>query len=233
MRVGIISDLHAPFVHPMYFKFIQDTFEAWDIDTVHFIGDILDHHALSFHEHNPNGMSAETEAEAAKEDVQVWYRAFPKAKVNIGNHDQRPDRVAKKWGIPDRYLKGYKELWDTPGWDWQFEHTIDGVLYEHGTGTSGKDGTINRAIQKRTSLVMGHCHSFAGVKFHANDKDRIFGMNVGCGIDHTAYAMEYGKTFPSRGVLGCGIVIDGQLPVFEPMPCGSKERYKKPKKRKR
>jgi len=228
MRIGIISDLHEPFTHPMYSRFVQDIFEAWSIDKFHFIGDILDNHALSFWEHHRDVLSAEAEAEIAEKAVHRWYKLFPKATVDIGNHDARPDRVASKAGLPSRYMKDYKELWNTPGWDWQFSHRFDDVLYEHGTGTSGKDGAINRAIQKRTSLVMGHCHAFAGIKFHANDTSRIFGMNVGCGVDHSTYAVEYGKNYVTRGVLGCAVVIDG-TPYFEPMPCGPKEKYRKRK----
>lgn len=225
MRVGIVGDLHAPFVHPMYLRFVQDTFRAWRVDRVHFVGDVVDNHAISFWEHDPNGMSAEDEAAAARKIVRKWHRTFGKATVCIGNHDERHYRVARKHGMPDRYLHSYATVWDTPGWDWRFEHFLDGVLYEHGTGTSGKDAALNLAIQKRTSVTIGHIHSYAGVKYHANPTSVIFGLNAGCGIDCRAYAFEYGKSFPVRPVLGCGIVIDGIYAVFHPMPCGRGEKY--------
>lgn len=225
MRLGIIGDIHEPFCHPMYQRFIQDTFEAWGVTKTHFIGDIVDGHALGFWDHNPNGMSAGNEHEKAYEGVQSWYNLFPNSTVSIGNHDERHFRVARKAGIPDNYVKGYKIVWGTPKWDWQLSHKYDDTLLEHGTGTSGKDGAINRAIEKRCNLIIGHIHSYAGVKFHTSDYSRIFGMNVGCGIDIDGYAFDYGKPFAIRPVLGCGILIDNVYPYFEIMPCGPGEKY--------
>lgn len=230
MVVGIIGDTHLPFCHPAYLRFCRDTFRRHNVKQVVHIGDVVDAHALSFHEHNPNGQSAEDEASRAARELVKWKRAFPDLKVCIGNHDERHFRTARKAGMPDRYLRSYADVWDTPGWKWDFSHRIDGVLYEHGTGTTGKDAAMNRATQKRTSLVMGHVHAFAGVKYHSNEFDRIFGLNVGCGIDCRAYAFDYGKAFPIRPVLGCGIVRDGTEAVFVPMPCGPKEKYHRGKK---
>lgn len=225
MRIGIVGDLHAPFVHPMYLRFCQDIFEAWQVDRVHFVGDIVDLHALSFWDHDPNGLSAEDEAVASVESVGQWYRTFPRATVCIGNHDERHYRVARKHGLPDRYLRSYADVWRTPRWNWRFEHEMDGVLFEHGTGTSGKDAALNLAVQKRTSVVIGHVHSYGGVKWHANPFDVIFGLNAGCGIDCKAYVFAYGKSFPIRPVLGCGVVIDGREAYFEPMACSRGAKY--------
>ena len=105
------------------------------------------------------------------------------------------------------------------------EHDLDGVLYEHGTGSSGKDAAFNRAVAQRCSVVMGHIHSFAGVKYHANPFSRIFGLNVGCGLDIRLYAFEYAKMTVHRPVLGCGIVVDGDVGLFVPMPCSKGEKY--------
>ena len=230
MRIGIVGDLHLPFVHPMYLRFVLDTFDEWGVEKVHFIGDIVDLHALGFWEHDPNGMGAERETEAAIEQLEEWKESFPKATVSIGNHDERHYRKARNAGIPDRYLRGYKEIWGTPKWDWQFYHQFEGVLYEHGTGSSGKDAAMNRANSKRTSLVMGHTHSNGGVKYSASEKDRILALNVGCGIDCDAYAFAYGKHFPSRPTLGCGVVVDGICGYFEVMPCGKRETYHRSRK---
>ena len=233
MRVGVIGDTHFPFVHPMYLAFVQDTFEQWDVKKVVHIGDVVDAHAISFHEHDPDGRSAEDEAALAAVAVDAWYKAFPQALTCIGNHDQRHYRLAKRHGLPGRFLRGYADVWRTPGWKWDFSHHLDGVLYEHGTGTSGKDAAINRAVQKRSRLVIGHVHSYAGVKFHANEFDRIFGLNVGCGIDCRAYAFDYGAAFPIRPVLGCGIVLDGEYAYFEPMDCGTKGKYHRSRAKKK
>lgn len=224
--VGTVGDLHAPFTHPKYRRFCADVFEAWGVTQVMFIGDVVDHHRLSFHQQDPSSHSADIEADLAVKEIKAWYDMFPKAKVCIGNHDERHYRVARSVGMPDRYVRSYADLWRTPGWDWQMQHEIDGVLYEHGTGSSGRDAAFIRARDKRRSLVMGHVHTGGGVKFHANERSRIFGMNVGCGIDIDAYSFAYGRPFPTRPTLGCGIVIDGTFPYFEPMPC-EQPRYKR------
>jgi hypothetical protein len=229
MIVGIWGDLHAPFIHPGYLAFCRDTFDRFKVKRYVGIGDIVDSHALGFYDHDPNGKSAEDEAAAAAVTVAAWYAAFPNAKICIGNHDARHYRVAMKAGLPDRYLLSYAKVWRTPRWDWQLEHAIDGVLYEHGTGSSGKDAAFNRAVGQRCSVVIGHVHSFAGVKYHANPFSRIFGLNVGCGIDIGAYAFEYGKMFPVRPILGCGIVMDGDHAFFVPMPMGHGEKYHRSK----
>ena len=72
------------------------------------------------------------------------------------------------------------------------------------------------------SVVMGHVHSVAGVKFGAGPLERWFGMDVGCLIDRKAWQFAYGKHMPKKPILGCGVVIDG-TPYYEPMPL---EEYK-------
>ena len=225
-KVGIVGDLHQPFTHPGYLRFCQDVFESWGVDKVVIIGDVVDQHRLSFHDQDPSGHSAEMEAEKAYEGVQKWYVAFPKAMVCIGNHDERHYRVARKSGMPDRYIRTYADLWGTKTWDWKMSHEIDGVLYEHGTGSSGRDAAFLRAKDKRRSIVMGHVHTGLGVKWHTNENSRIFGLNVGCGIDCKSYAFAYGRPFPTRPTLGCGIVIDGTFAYAEPMPLEA-TRYKR------
>ena len=84
------------------------------------------------------------------------------------------------------------------GWKWAYNHEIDNVMYIHGTGSSGAQGAINRARDNRQSTVIGHIHSFGGVSYSASDRDIIFGMNVGCGIDVRSYAMAYGKVYAKK-----------------------------------
>ena len=231
MRTLIIGDVRLPFEHAGYLQFCLDIYDSWNCDTVVFIGDIVDAHALSFWDHDPNGMSAEEEAVQALERLVEWKRAFRIAKVCIGNHDERHYRKAKKAGIPDRYLKTYNEIYSTPQCDWDIDHRVDGVLYTHGTGCSGKDAAINLAIQKRSSVAIGHTHCWGGVKYHSNDESRVFGMNVGCGIDSSRYAFAYGAHMPTRPTLGAGVVVDGKEAYFEPMGINKGEAYHRRNKR--
>lgn len=223
--VGAIGDTHIPHVHPLYMEFCLETFDREGVDRTVHIGDVCDFHAISFHEHDPDGDSAGAEALAAFPVVQEWYSAFPRAKVCIGNHDERIARAAKKIGLSRLFIKDLSDVWKTKKWDWDTHFIIDGVLYVHGTGSSGKDAAINLAIQRRMSAVQGHTHIFAGVKFHANDNSIIFGMNTGCGIDRRSWAFNYGRDFVNKPVLGCGVVKHGAQPIFFPMPCAAGERF--------
>lgn len=227
--IGIVGDLHLPFTHEKYLQFCVDIFNAWEVDRVIFIGDVVDQHALGFWEHDPDGFSAGDEAAAAVDMLKAWKREFSQGDelVCIGNHDDRHYRVARKIGLPRRYLKGYADVFNTPDWSWVFKHKQDGVLYIHGTGASGKYAAINQAIERRTSVVMGHTHYNAGALYHTNEDDRIFGLQVGCGIDCSAYAFHYGKDYTKRPVLGCGVVIDGKTAIFEPMLISRGETYSK------
>jgi predicted phosphodiesterase len=227
MRVGVIPDLHLPFEHPLFLEFCLDSFSSWRVDTIHFTGDIVDAHALSFHDREMDAHGAEQEAAMAEQAMLKWKKAFPEATVSIGNHDRRHYNRAKKYGIPTRYMRTYEDIWKTPSWSWDLAHEMDGVLYEHGECTSGKNAAYNRALLKRQSIVIGHIHTFAGVTWHMSDKDRIFGMNAGCGININEYAFEYAKQYVNRPCLGCGVVLDGEYAYWEPMPCGVKEAYHK------
>lgn len=224
MRIGIIGDAHEPYTHPMYRRFCLDTFSKFRVNHHLFIGDVTDNSALSFHEHDPNLHSANDEADKAWAGVAKWRRAIPVADVCIGNHDELIFRKARAAGIADRFVRDYANVWETPDWNWQFEFEYDGALFVHGTGNSGKDAAINLAIQRRKSTAIGHLHSWAGCKFHANNDSLIWGLNVGSGVDPKALAFAYGKFFAVRPVLSCAVVLDG-WPCLVPMPCGRGEKY--------
>ena len=102
-------------------------------------------------------------------------------------------------------------------WEIKEEYIIDDVLYKHGLNCGGKDGALNAAINEQISTVIGHYHSFGGVKYIANKRNLIFGMNTGCGIDVSAYAFAYGKHSKFRPTLGCGIVVNSSKAFFVPM----------------
>jgi len=224
MRVLVIGDLHEPVSHPAYLQFCKDLYKKWKCNRVVFIGDIVDWHAISSWVKEPNCPGPKDEYKLAKPKVQKWYKTFPKAKVCIGNHDERPERLAKSVSIPANFLKNYNVLWGTDGWQWDYEFIIDGVYYFHGTGQGGIHPAWNVASKMLMSVVMGHCHSKAGVKWRVNPYQRIFSMDVGCGIDVKAWQFVYGKHCKDRPVLSAGIVING-IPYHEIMPISKKEKY--------
>jgi hypothetical protein len=152
--------------------------------------------------------------------IKDWIIAFPNALVCSGNHDLRLHRMASKADIPTYCMKDISEIFGLPDtWEWADEHFIDGVKYTHGLDCKlGSNGHYASTTKHRCSVVYGHAHSFAGVVYSATKKDLLFGFNAGWLGDENHMAIRYAKHFPNRGVVGCGIVIDGTLPVFFPMP---------------
>jgi len=225
-RVLVIGDIHAPVAHSGYLAFCQDLHEEWDCNRVVLIGDVVDHHAISFHARNPNCPGPNDEYTLTRECIQYWNRAFPRADVLIGNHDERVLRLAESVNIPAVYIRDFADIWGTTHWKWRYEHIIDGVYYFHGTGQGGIHPAWNVAGKMLMPVVMGHCHSRAGVKWRANPLQRIFSVDVGCGIDVDAYQFAYGKHIKERPILSAAVILDG-VPYHEIMPCGGKEKYHK------
>lgn len=228
-RILAIGDPHLPAEHPKYRQFCKDIYKKYRCNMAVIIGDAVDQQAISFHQKNPRAASPADEYKVTLVAIQKWYRDFPKAKVCIGNHDNRIHRIAESAGIPQDFVKGFKELWKTPNWEWEFEYIIDDVYYTHGHGARGVHPAWTLSGKMLMSVVIGHCHSRAGVKWRVNPQKRIFAMDVGCGVDRNTIAMEYGRFYTEKPILSCGVVLDG-IPHHIIMPCGPGEKYHRSKK---
>jgi hypothetical protein len=66
------------------------------------------------------------------------------------------------------------------------------------------------------STVQGHLHTQCYVQWFVGQNFKIFGMQVGCGIDNDAYAMGYAKR-GKKPAIGCGVVIGGHTAINELM----------------
>jgi len=223
-RVLVIGDVHEPATHPAYRAFCSDLRTAWQTDKTVFIGDVVDHHCISFHQKDVDADGVSREADIASAGIAKWYKEFPRAKVMIGNHDERVIRLAASVNIPSRFVKEYSKVWNTPKWKWTRETTIDKVRYFHGTGLTGKMPALNAAVQTMTSTVIGHCHSVAGIKWACAPDRRVFGMDTGCGVDIQHPAMNYGRNQIKKPILSAGVVIDG-VPYHEIMQMARGEAY--------
>ena len=207
-NVLVIGDLHEPFCLDNYLEHCVETYNKYKCDEVVFIGDIIDNHASSYHETDPDGHSAGQELKMAIQRIKQWYQAFPKATVIIGNHDRLIMRKAYSSGLSKMWIKDYAEVLGTPGWNFTESIEIDDVLYIHGEGGTARD-RVRRDLQ---SIVQGHLHSQAYIDWCVGAKFKLFGMQVGCGIDHKSYAMAYGKEGP-KPAIACGVVLQGEVPI--------------------
>ena len=202
-NVLVIGDLHEPFCLDGYRVFCKEQQIKYRCGTVVFIGDVIDNHYSSYHETDTVAQGADEELELAKRKLAKWYKSFPNADVIIGNHDRLAFRKARTAGISSKWVRGYSEVLNTPGWNFVEEIDINGVMYAHGEG-----GTARKKIRdEHQSYVQGHLHSQAYVEWSVGNKFRTFGMQVGCGVDRASYAMAYGKAF-KKPVISCGVVLN-------------------------
>lgn len=220
--VGVIGDLHIPFVHPNYLAFLQDTFKKFKVTRVVSIGDVFDHYSYSRFVKKPIAMTARQEKELAIEQIKPYVKAFPKLDLCLGNHDTRLIERVEEFGIDDEIIKDFKDIYHLPkGWTIYDEYEnyliIDEVLYIHGSAYGGKDGAKQAALNEQMSVAMGHAHGFAGLFPVANKRKLMFGLNAGCGIDPGAYSFAYNKKDKFRPLLGCGIVFSSSYAIWVPM----------------
>jgi hypothetical protein len=173
-----------------------------------FIGDVIDNHYSSYHETNADGMGGGDELDLAIDRIARWYRAFPKADVTIGNHDRIIARKAQTSSIPKRWVRDYSEVLNTPNWNFIERVVIDDVQYIHGEGGTAR----TKSKGDMMSTVQGHLHTQCYTEWSVGAKFKVFGTQVGCGIDHDKYAFAYAKA-GKKPAIGCAVVIGGHTVI--------------------
>jgi predicted MPP superfamily phosphohydrolase len=204
-RVLCIGDLHEPFCLDGYLEFCIKTYAENNCNRVVFIGDLVDNHYSSYHETDSDALGGLDELEYAIKKLSKWYKAFPDADVTLGNHDRIIIRKAQTSNIPSKWIKEFKDVLETPNWRFVTDVYIDGVRYVHGDKSSAAKTAAKRDM---VSTVSGHFHTQMYVEWFFGKYAALFGMQVGCGIDSSSYAMGYmqgGK----KEAIGVGIVIGG------------------------
>lgn len=121
-------------------------------------------------------------------------------------------------------MRPMEDLFGMPeGWKVEDQIEIDGVQYHHGETAGGVNGFRKDCEKRMRCTVTGHNHSNAGISATATDQELVWGMAVGCGVDHKHMAFAYGKHFANKPIIACGVVIDGE-PHVEYMNLGKKVR---------
>ena len=62
------------------------------------------------------------------------------------------------------------------------------------------------------SIVQGHLHTQAYTEYTVGRRFKIFGTQVGCGIDFDSYAMAYAKA-GKKPAVGVAIILGGHTPI--------------------
>lgn len=207
-NVLFVGDLHLPFSKEGYLEFCIEQYKKFNCGTVIFAGDLLDNHAQSFHNTDPDGLSAKDELTLAVKELRKWYKAFPQATVLLGNHDRIVARKLTSCGLSQRWMKPLEEVLEVPNWNFVEQVIHNNILYVHGEGGTA----TKKAQQEMISVCQGHLHSEGYVQFLNGGKN--FAMQVGCGIDFDTYAFAYAQR-GKKPVISCGVILD-QSPILIP-----------------
>ena len=214
-NILVIGDLHEPFCLDEYLDFCIEQYNKFSCNQVVFIGDIIDSHGFSYHEPDPDGLSAGNELKYAIKRIARWYNVFNNKTVpngidvTIGNHDRMAARKSMSGGIPSAWIRSYNEVLNTPDWNWLENVIYDNVLYEHGEGGQA----LTKAKNNMMSSVCGHTHTSAYVQWLVGKRFRVFACQSGCGVNNKSYAAAYAKNFKKQAI-GCAVVLNnGTLPI--------------------
>ena len=206
-RILVIGDIHAPFELDGYLEFCQETYSKYLCNQVIYIGDVIDNHYTSYHETSSDAKGGADELEYAIRAVKRWSDAFPVADVLIGNHDRLVMRKAQTSDIPSAWIKSYNEVLGT-NWNWTERIVYDNVQFIHGEGGTASTKSKNDMM----STVQGHIHTQCYTMWSVGRNFKVFGMQVGCGVDGNSYAAAYAKHFKKQAI-GCGVVLGGHTAI--------------------
>ena len=218
-RILFISDMHIPYHHAGLLPFLAGLKLKYKPTRVICLGDELDKHAMSFHDSDPDLLSAGDELRRSLPVIAELYKLFPDMDVIESNHGSMVHRKAKHHGVPRAYIRSYNEVLGVgPGWKWHEDLTIelpDGqqVYIHHGKSADA----VKTSQAMGMSHVCGHYHESFGIKYWANPNGRYFAVNAGCLIDDKSYAFSYNNVNLKRPFIGTALIIDG-VPVLEAMP---------------
>jgi len=216
-NILIIGDTHLPATKEYYLEFLIATMSRFNCKEIIHIGDLVDFHSISYHEHDPDYHSVSNELKLVRYQLKRWINTFPNMKICIGNHDLLIYRKAKTHGLSKEFFKSMNQILDVPDtWTFDNEFQIQNIKFFHGTGFSGKYPHANAATTHRQNCVIGHCHAVAGIEYTASAKDLIWGMSVGSGVDDKQIVFEYGQDMPRKSIISCGVIVDGN-PIIQTM----------------
>lgn len=221
----VFSCIHFPYQHPDALAFLTALKTKYDPDHVLCLGDEADYSALSYHETNPDMMSAGDELNAAKRSMLRLAKLFPTITFTSSNHGSMPYRKAMTAGIPKALMRTPREVWgNLPGWKWveSFEIVDNGfhMLFTHSLGSN----ILNAAKDTNRCLIQGHHHSKSNIVFFGRLNELKWGMQVGWLGNDKHPAFDYNKLQSKRPMLTVGVIING-IPMLVPMVVNARGRW--------
>ena len=224
-RILAFGCTHFPYQHVDALDFIAALLRSLKPDRVVHMGDEVDMHAMSFHEHNPNLPSAKDETDLAAAYVQDLYELVPRLDLLESNHGSLHLRKSIAAGIPNRFVRSYNDAWEVgKGWRWHDDLTLDtpmGAVYFH----HGKRSNVLAASKEESmSMVQAHYHTKMGAQFWGNSRNLYFAAQTGCLIDRKKLAFAYGRNAVTKPLLGALLIEEGK-PIVVPMLLNRRGRW--------
>jgi hypothetical protein len=220
INILCISDMHIPYHHPDSLKFLAALKSLYDPDLVVCLGDLVDFHAISFHESDPELMSAGDELRHARSYCQILESGFEDMIIIGSNHGDLPLRKFMSHGLPRSLIRSYNEIFGVgDGWKFVDNLTIEShskylpdIHFTHGIKKNG----IQLAQQRGQRVVQGHYHTEMYVKYAGNPNSLLWAVGSGCLIDSKSLAFAYDKLHLNRPILGTSVIERG-IPTVIPM----------------
>ncbi len=221
----VISDMHIPYHHRDAFEFLDGLKDKYDFTRIINIGDEVDNHGISFHDSDPDLLSAGDELKASQDACKELQKIFPEMDLVHSNHGSLSYRRGKAGGIPRHFLRDYNDvLMVGEGWKWHDEIILESgatsIIFRHQFSAN----VLKAAEQMGMSCVQGHFHSRFEIAYTSSPLALNWGMTVGCLIDADALAFEYNKLQTKRPIVGVGMIENG-IPRLLPMLLDANGRW--------
>jgi hypothetical protein len=174
-------------------------------------------HQYSYHEKDPQLKGGKDETTAAQIFSRRLEEIWPNLDLCHSNHASLVYRKAKTAGIPELFLKSYREVHGVTNWNWHFQMNVelpDGspLHIHHGTRVDA----WNDARRQGINSAAAHRHSEHSVRRFNSFVNNRWATQVGCGIDAANRAFAYGKEEAAQPILGMTVVLNS-FPYAIPM----------------
>lgn len=222
----VIPDQHFPYNHPDILAFLKAVKKKYRPDKIVNLGDELDYHSISFHDHDPDLLSPSDELQTAIARITPLYKLFPEMDLLESNHGSLVFRKGKAHGIPRHVFKSYREVLGAPDkWKWHPDLTLkmsngQFVYFCHGKSAQGLK--LSQSIGMCT--VQGHYHEKFEIQYWGNSLGLFWSVMGGCLIENDSLAFAYNKLNLKRPIIGCVVIVNG-LPILVPMVLNKSGRW--------
>lgn len=222
----VIPDLHFPYCHPDSLDFLYKIKKLIKPTRIICLGDELDFHALSFHDHDPDLDSSGKELVKALGCIDTLKELFPVMDLIESNHGSMAYRKAKFHGMPRHLIKSYNDVLGVNNdWRWHDSLTVDlpngkKCKFIHGISSN----VLSASQQYGMSLVQGHYHSQFDLRYWNGGDGLNFAITAGCLIDDRSMAFAYNKNQVKRPIMGI-VLIENSIPQLVPMIVDKDNRW--------